>query len=218
MFGKDNNHTNERIIYQTKSNFIFGCKRAIYGFIILIVLLYLTRLIIQFIGKMQVHLISRIQLPLTRYTSIAMFVLMLITMIYIVWQIISWYSKEYILTETKIVVKSGVLVTNKNNLPYSKIQDVNLSQSILGRIFNIGSISAYSAYDNNNILIENIGNPSELEDIIFDKMSNPHNTIQRNQHYDNVITPEHPNNLRKNQHYDDVITPEHSNKVQRNPY
>lgn len=201
MFGKDNNQSNERIIYQTKSNFIFGCKGAIFGLILLFILLYVTRLIIQFIGKIQVYLISRIQLPLTRYATIAMFVLMLIVMIYIIWKIISWYSKEYILTESKIIVKSGVLISNKNYLPFSKIQDVNISQSIFGRLFNIGSISAYSAYDNNNIQMENIGNPSEVEEIIFARMSNQHNQLQKNQYYDDVIIPEHPRNNFNGQNY-----------------
>ncbi len=171
MFGKKDNQSNERIIYEAKPNLIFGCKKAILAFVLLIVVLSLSGFVIRFIGEMQTYLISRIQLPLTRYTAIAVFVVMLIIILYIIWQIIGWYSKEYILTDSKIIVKSGVFLNRKNYMPYATIQDINTSQSIFARMFNVGSVSVFSAYDNNQIAIENISNPSEVEEIIFSNMS-----------------------------------------------
>ena len=116
-------------------------------------------------------MISQIKLPLTRYVAIAVFVVMLIIILYIIFQIVGWYAKEYILTDSKIIVKSGVVFTRKNYMPYSTIQDVNTSQSIFARLFNVGSVSVYSAYDNNQIALENISDPSKVEEIIFSNMS-----------------------------------------------
>ena len=113
---------------------------------------------------MQVYLISQIKLPLTRYTAIAVFVVILVIILFIIWQIIGWYSKEYILTDSKIIVKSGVFLNRKNYMPYATIQDINTSQSIFSKLFNVGSISVFSAYDNNQISIENVSNPSEVEE------------------------------------------------------
>ena len=183
MFGKNDNQSNERIIYEAKSHLILGCKKAIIGFIILIIILSLSGPFIHFIGNMQVYLISYIKLPLTRYAAIGVFVFILIDILYIIWQIIGWYSKEYILTESKIIVKSGVVLTSKNYMPYATIQDINSSQSIFARLFNVGSISVYSAYDNNQIALENISEPSKVEEIIFSNMN-------RNRGY---YQPPHPN-------------------------
>ena len=171
MFGKNDNQSNERIIYQTKPNLILGCKKAILALILLIFVLFITGSLIKFIGNMQVYLISQVKLPITRYAAIAVFVVILIIILYIIWQIIGWYAKEYILTESKIIVKSGFILTNKNYMPYSTIQDINTSQNILERILNVGSISVYSAYDNNQIAIEYVSNPSNVEEIIFNNMS-----------------------------------------------
>ena len=165
MFKRNDKKANERVIYQAKPNLIFGCKKAILGFILLAIVLGASSPIIQFIGDMQVYLISRIKLSLTKYAAIALFVLILIIILYIIWQIVGWYAKEYILTDSRIMVKSGVLLTRKNYMPYSTIQDINSSQSIVSRIFNVGSISVYSAYDNTQMVIENISNPSEVEEI-----------------------------------------------------
>ncbi len=170
LFNKNENKANERILYKTKSNMLLGCKKAIYGLVLLIVVLSVSPIIIKSIGNMQVYLISQIQLPLTRYAAIAFFVVILIIVLYIIWQIIGWYSLEYTLTDSRIIIKSGVISTKKNYMPYANIQDVNTSQGIFGRLFNVGSVSVFSAYDNNQMELNNISNPSEVEDIIFSNM------------------------------------------------
>lgn len=173
LFDRNDNPANERILYQTKPNMLLGCKKAIYGIILLIAVLIISPMAVQFIGEMQVYMISHIKLPLTRYAAIAFFVIILCIVLYIIWQLIGWYSKEYTLTDSKIIIKSGVLSTKKNYMPYATIQDVNTSQNIWGRLFNVGSVSVYSAYDNNQMELSNISDPSEVENIIFSRMVGP---------------------------------------------
>ena len=170
LFDKNDSRANERVLYQTRPNMILGCKKAILGIVILIVILTVSPMAIKFIGHMQVYMISRINLSLTSYTAIAFFVIILINVIYIIWQLVGWYSTEYTLTDTKIVIKSGVMSTKKNYMPYATIQDINTSQSIIGKIINVGSISVFSAYDNNQMELKSVSNPSEVEEAIFSRM------------------------------------------------
>ena len=170
LFDKNDRKVNDRVIYTAKPSILFGCKKAILGVILLIIIISLSSMAIRFVGNMQVYMISQINLSLTRYTAIAFFVVILITVIYIIWQLVGWYSIEYVLTDTKIVIKSGVLSTKKNYMPYTTIQDLNTSQSILARLFNVGSVSVFSAYDNNQMELKYIHNPSEVEDMIFSRM------------------------------------------------
>lgn len=170
LFNKNDGRTNERVLYKTKPNMFLGCKKAILGVVLLAVVFVVSPMVIQFVGHMQVYMISQIKLPLTRYAAIAFFVVILVIILYIIWQIIGWYSIEYTLTDTRIIVKSGILSTKKNYMPYSTIQDINSSQSILARIFNVGTVSVFSAYDNNLMSIENVSNPGKVEEIIFSNM------------------------------------------------
>ena len=208
MFGKKDNQVNDRIIYQAKPNMIFGCKKAIFGLILLLFVLFVSGPMIQFIGRMQVYMISYVKLSLTRYTAIGVFVIILLIVIYIIWQIVGWYSKEYLLTESRIVVKSGVFVTRKNFMPYSTIQDINTSQGFVSKLFNVGSVSVYSAYDNNQISIENISNPSEVEDMIFSKITQPrayyqpHNDNYNNYRGNSESYRPYPNHDDYYEHYD----------------
>ena len=187
LFNKNDEGTNERVLYKTKPNMILGCKKAIFGIVLLAIVFMVSPMMIQFIGKMQVYLISQVQLPLTRYTAIAFFVVILIIILYIIWQLLKWHSMEYTVTDTRIIIKSGLLSTKRSYMPYSTIQDVSTSQSILARLFNVGTVSVFSAYDNNLMRLENISNPSKVEEIIFSNMMGirnfqepPRNYIDRN--------------------------------------
>jgi membrane protein YdbS with pleckstrin-like domain len=175
LFNKNDGKPNDRILYQTKPNMLLGCKKAIYGVILLVIIFSVAPFAIRFIGQMQVYLISQIQLSLTRYAAIAFFVVILIDIIYIIWQLVGWHSMEYTLTESKIIIKSGVLSTKRNYMPYATIQDINTSQGLLARLFNVGTVSVFSAYDNNQMELKNISNPSEVEEIIFSRLGSPRN-------------------------------------------
>lgn len=213
LFNKNDDRPNERVLYKTKPNMILGCKKAILGVVLLAVVFMVSPKIIQFIGEMQVYLISRIQLPLTRFAAIGFFVVILIIIMYIIWQLLRWNSIEYTLTDTRIIIKSGILSTKKNYMPYTTIQDINTSQSIFAKLFDVGTVSAYSAYDNNQIVLENISDPSKVEDIIFSSMmgyrnfrEHPKNYIPQSRKKNSLLTED---NIAPNEYYDEFepITP-----------
>ena len=218
LFNKNNANSNDRVIYQTKPHMLLGCKKAVYGIVFLAIILIISPIAIKFIGEMQVYLISQIKLSLTRYVAIAFFVIIFIDIIYIIWQLVEWNSTEYMLTNFKIIVKSGVLSTKKNYMPYTTIQDVNTTQNIFAKIFNVGTVSVFSAYDNNEMELKNIFNPSEVEEILFSKimearnipMSQPRNFSQNRSYYHN-----------DEEYYDEFepITPiDYENSYQRRNY
>lgn len=227
LFDKNDDVRNERILYQTKPNMIFGCKKAIFGIVLLVIVFILSPMVIQFIGNMQVYLISYVNLSLTRYTAIAFFIIILFIILFIIWQLIGWYSKEYILTQSRIIIKYGVLSTKKNYMPYAAIQDINTSQSVFGKIFNVGNISLFSAYDNNQMELSSISNPSEVEDIIFSNMVNHRTYGEQNSYSPNDMSygrnfQTNDNYLERNDYYDEFepITPigHEKDRYQRRDY
>ncbi|MBP3790758.1 MAG: PH domain-containing protein [Methanobrevibacter sp.] len=229
LFNKNDENVRDRGIYKTKPNMLLGCKKAIYGVILLLIILFISPMVIKFIGEMQVYLISYVRLSLTRYVAIAVFVIILIDVIYIIWQLVGWYSLEYTFTDSKIIIKSGVLSTKKNYMPYATIQDINTSQGILAKIFNVGTISVFSAYDNNQMEIQNVSNPSEVEEIIFSRMVGQRNFQAPPQRFPPQQHNDYESDLRaredflgRNDYYDEYepITPitHESNSYPRREY
>lgn len=210
LFSKNDERANERVLYKTKPNMILGSKKAIFGVVLLVIIFMVSSTLIKFIGKMQVYLISQIQLPLTQYAAIAFFVAILAVILYIIWQLIKWYSTEYTLTDTRIIIKSGILSTKKNYMPYSTIQDVNSTQSIFARLFDVGTVSVFSAYDNNLMSLENISNPSKVEEIIFSNMMGYRNFREPPRNFiDRTPNINYSDNISDDDYYDEFepITP-----------
>lgn len=201
LFNKNDNKPNERILYTAKPNMILGCKKAIYGLILLVVVLFVSPIIIKLIGKMQVYLITYVKLSLTRYTAIGFFVIILIIVVYIIWQLVAWHSIEYTLTDSRVIIKSGVLSTKKSYMPYATIQDVNTSQNIIAKLFNVGSVSIFSAYDNNLMELSNISNPSKVEEIIFSNIAGYRSFQPQYQRFNQI--PNQPRNLFDDDYYED---------------
>lgn len=56
------------------------------------------------------------------------------------WTLVKWGGKVFVLTNKRIIEKSGILQRDSNELVLHKIEGVNLSQSILGRLLNFGTV------------------------------------------------------------------------------
>ena len=82
----------------------------------------------------------------------------------------------YTISEKFIVVKSGVITRNKTTIPFSRIQNINVTQGILDRLYNIytvkietagtASSNPQSALPRAEGFIPGIIDPSQLESMI----------------------------------------------------
>lgn len=55
--------------------------------------------------------------------------------------LIHYYTSEYVITNRRIIIKVGLIARNTLEMNLSKIESVNVNQSILGRILGFGSIT-----------------------------------------------------------------------------
>ncbi|MBR5504601.1 MAG: PH domain-containing protein, partial [Methanobrevibacter sp.] len=171
MFGKDKKeNSNEKVLYEGQPNIIVYSKSVFIAVIFLGFLFFLYSAGIQYIGNMQVYLIESSKLPMTRYFAIAIFVMIIIVIVYILLKLLAWTAIKYTITENRVIVEKGLILSKKNSMPFNTIQDVGRSQSILGKLFSVGTITLYSAYDGKDIELKDISNPKKIENIIFENM------------------------------------------------
>ncbi len=175
MFGKDKKeNSNEKVLYEGQPNIIVYSKSVFIAVIFLGFLFFLYSAGIQYIGNMQVYLIESSKLPMTRYFAIAIFVMIIIVIVYILLKLLAWTAIKYTITENRVIVEKGLILSKKNSMPFNTIQDVGRSQSILGKLFSVGTITLYSAYDGKDIELKDISNPKKIENIIFENMRTTH--------------------------------------------
>ena len=175
MFGKDKKEEfNEKILYEAQPNIFVYSKGILISMFVLGFLFFLYSAGIRYIGNMNVYLIESTKVPLTTYFALAIFVLIMIVILYIILKLLIWTSIKYTITESRVIVEKGILLQKKNYMPFNTIQDVSRSQSLLGKIFSVGTITLYSAYDGKELELKDVSSPKKVEDIIFENMRGTH--------------------------------------------
>ncbi len=85
---------------------------------------------------------------------------------WILWNILSWRSENYTLTNQRVMVKTGVIRKKSVYMHYDKIQDIIVSQSLMERISYSGDIEIFGGHDRTSLILEDIPNPGEVENMI----------------------------------------------------
>ena len=74
----------------------------------------------------------------------------------------------YTLTSHKLEIQQGVLSTTVRNIPLSKIQDVTVSASFIGRLLGLGDIRIDNASENlGQIVIRGVRDPKRYADMLL---------------------------------------------------
>lgn len=210
MFGKDKKEeSHEKILYEAQPNIFVYSKGILISMFVLGFLFFLYSAGIQYIGNMNVYLIESTKVPMTRYFAIAVFILIMIVLLYIILKLLIWTSIKYTITESRVIVEKGILLQKKNYMPFNTIQDVSRSQSLLGKIFSVGTITLYSAYDGKDLELKDVSSPKKIEDIIFENIRGTHLRYQNgyddfNSNFNPIRPNQEPGHYRRMEDLDDL--------------
>lgn len=70
----------------------------------------------------------------------ASYLFMLFGIIWFIVAYVNYYFSSLIVTETQIILSTGILVRQSANIPMTKIESIDIRQPIIGSIFHYGSI------------------------------------------------------------------------------
>lgn len=84
--------------------------------------------------------------------------------IWIIRDLIAFFTTKLIITNKKITGKTGLINTNQLDSPLNKISGVQVEKSLFGQIFNYGTIKITTASTVFNF--KYIGNPDEFRTIL----------------------------------------------------
>jgi uncharacterized membrane protein YdbT with pleckstrin-like domain len=161
-----NSHPGERVIFKTKPRFLVHSTGVFLKVIIILLILYFFRLILEWINDFRNGLNAFIQLPLVEWTSYGLFILIIVFILWLTYDILRWRQKKYTLTNQRIIVQSGIIKRRKSFIHYDKIQDIVVSQSLVDRLLSAGDMEVFGGHESTTLILEDIPNPLEAEDII----------------------------------------------------
>lgn len=89
--------------------------------------------------------------------------LILVPLVGILNDVLSWRNKAYIVTNRRVIQISGVLNKDVVDSSLEKVNDVKMSQSFLGRIFGYGDVEILTASELGVNLFHQIAEPVEFK-------------------------------------------------------
>ena len=82
-----------------------------------------------------------------------------------------WSFTKYKLTDEKLLVESGVFTINHDEVRLYRIMDLSLNQTLLQRLFNLGTITVTSNDKSlGDFEIKNIKNPLMIKEMLSEKV------------------------------------------------
>jgi uncharacterized membrane protein YdbT with pleckstrin-like domain len=91
------------------------------------------------------------------------FILVLVPLIGMIRDSLIWQNREYIVTNRRVIQISGVFDKNVVDSSLEKVNDVKMSQSFWGRMFDFGDIEILTASELGVNLFKSIGEPVKFK-------------------------------------------------------
>lgn len=79
-----------------------------------------------------------------------------------------WVSTDYVFTNRRVIVRSGVLTKTGRDVPLSKINNVSFEVSLLGRILNFGALDIQSAGENEGLRIVDVPDVERIQRDVYE--------------------------------------------------
>lgn len=162
----ENSYIGEKVLFETRPRLTLNLGSTILKAIILLIFLYFFSTILSLTSLAQEYLIYYIQIPLVQGVSYILLLIVVFLALSIIWDIISWRAIRYMLTTHRIMIKKGIFRKRKIYMPYNMIQDVNVSQGLLERLFRAGDIQIYGGHEQTQVVLEDIPNPHQVDNTI----------------------------------------------------
>src|SRR5512135_2310825 len=90
-------------------------------------------------------------------------VLVLVPLVGMLRDIIIWYNREYVVTNRRVIQISGVFRKDVVDSSLEKVNDVKMSQSFFGRLFDFGDVEILTASEIGVNLFKRIGDPVKFK-------------------------------------------------------
>jgi membrane protein YdbS with pleckstrin-like domain len=163
---KRSSYPGEKVLFETRPRFVTELTSTLLKLLIIILLAFFFQTMLSTAAVIQNYLVGYIRLPLVEGVSYFLLILILVLFLWTLWDLFSWRSHKYLLTDRRVMIKKGMIRKKTVYIHFNKIQDISISQSLFGRLFQSGDIKIFGGHEHTQMLLENIPNPVEVDDMI----------------------------------------------------
>jgi uncharacterized membrane protein YdbT with pleckstrin-like domain len=137
---------NEKIQYESRQHWVFLVTRIFWGVAIAAIIFVLVLL-----------------LDTSWATDVSwipwLYLLALIPLVQVLWRVLLWRARVYVVTNRRVARVAGVLNKNVKDSSLEKVNDVILAQSMFGRLLGYGTIEILTASEQGLNLMKMLRDP-----------------------------------------------------------
>lgn len=92
-------------------------------------------------------------------------------LIVILWSVrpfLRWLTTEYVFTDRRIIVRSGIISRRGKDMPLSKVNNVSFEVPAMGRLLNYGVLVIQSAGENDGLTIADVPDVEDIQRNVYE--------------------------------------------------
>ncbi len=152
---------NEQLVLVTRQSWVVLVREAIIDLVIAIIIVAAGIAATGLIG------IGTISVPAGAGSLV--FLLLIIPIVRFILEYIAWSNREYIVTNRRVIQVDGTVNKSVIDSSLEKVNDVRLTQSVLGRILDYGDVEILTASELGTNLFQRIGSPIQFKTAMLDQ-------------------------------------------------
>ncbi|MCW2621914.1 MAG: hypothetical protein JWL64_1516 [Frankiales bacterium] len=82
--------------------------------------------------------------------------------------ILTWYFSHYVVTDRRVMVRSGVLARSGRDVPLSRINDIHFEHSVLERVLGCGTLVIESAGERGQVVLVDVPRVQRVQRTIYE--------------------------------------------------
>lgn len=113
---------------------------------------------------------TKIELQTDWYGLTLLFILSMIQMVVIIIAVLRWFNNYYEIHEHEIIERRDLFSIHENTHSFRNFSAISITQGIIGRIFNFGTIKLYHPLLGHSITMKKISSPLKFERMLKEKL------------------------------------------------
>jgi uncharacterized membrane protein YdbT with pleckstrin-like domain len=112
-----------------------------------------------------VYLLAKFDNSTARWIVVIAMLVALVT--WVLRPFVYWYSTQYVFTDRRIIIRTGVVARKGRDMPLSRVNDVSFSHSFIERFLNCGTLEVESAGTQGQLVISSVPNVEQIQRDIY---------------------------------------------------
>jgi len=94
-------------------------------------------------------------------------VMLLVLVIWVVRPFLYWLTTQYVITDHRIIVRTGLISRSGRDMPLSRVNDVSFKKSVIERFLNCGTLMIESAGTQGQLIISSVPDVEDIQREIY---------------------------------------------------